>query len=839
MGRGMAKRQWWQSDWLAGLAVVVLFSLLWLGTSLLQRLEDRSYDLGMRLTSRPASERIAVIAIDQRSLDNLGRWPWSREIHAQFLDHLAKAQPALILESILFTEAQRDRGQTYLENLLARVRGNPERFPPDLEPELATQLAELDVDQLLADSMARSGRVLLPFLFQLGEEDSAEPAADFLRRTEIEAGGDPALGQPQAVRAPVLPMAKLGAAALGVGSQNLQPDRDGVLRQVALAFRHGDAIYPSYTALAAGRALGQNPSRLILGESLSLSGATLRTAPDATLRPLFQRQRGDAPAFEVDSFFDVASGKISLEKYRGKIVLIGATAPGIGAALTTPVEAALPPVLVEANILSALMQQQYFVQPAWAPALAFGASLLVALYLCLLLPRLGAGIGAALSLGISIMLVGGEFYLLTQQLIWLPLMTSACLLLIGHLALTTKRHLLTEARQEAASAASAESNRMLALTFQSQGQLDLAFDKLRRVPKDEEACEPLYNLALDFERRRQFNKAQAVYDYLLSFAPDFRDVKTKRQRAQAMSETVVLGGGSQNGTRILSDGSVEKPMLGRYQLERELGKGAMGVVYLGRDPKLGREVAIKTMALSEEFEAAQLDEARARFFREAETAGRLSHPQIVTIFDVGEEHDLAYIAMELLKGDSLEVWAQPAKLLPLTEALAAIRQVALALDYAHKQNVVHRDIKPANIMYDRASRKIKVMDFGVARITDSSKTKTGMVLGTPSFMSPEQLAGKKIDGRSDLFSLGGTLYQLVCGHQPFGGDTLGELMFHITNDAPPDPRKFNPQLPSVLYALIMKAMHKDVAQRFQSGAQFALAIAKLEGALQKRQGAAS
>jgi len=839
MGRGMAKRQWWQSDWLAGLAVVVLFSLLWLGTSLLQRLEDRSYDLGMRLTSRPASERIAVIAIDQRSLDNLGRWPWSREIHAQFLDHLAKAQPALILESILFTEAQRDRGQTYLENLLARVRGNPERFPPDLEPELATQLAELDVDQLLADSMARSGRVLLPFLFQLGEEDSAEPAADFLRRTEIEAGGDPALGQPQAVRAPVLPIAKLGAAALGVGSQNLQPDRDGVLRQVALAFRHGDAIYPSYTALAAGRALGQNPSRLILGESLSLSGATLRTAPDATLRPLFQRQRGDAPAFEVDSFFDVASGKISLEKYRGKIVLIGATAPGIGAALTTPVEAALPPVLVEANILSALMQQQYFVQPAWAPALAFGASLLVAMYLCLLLPRLGAGIGAALSLGISIMLVGGEFYLLIQQLIWLPLMTSACLLLLGHLALTTKRHLLTEARQEAASAASAESNRMLALTFQSQGQLDLAFDKLRRVPKDEEACEPLYNLALDFERRRQFNKAQAVYDYLLSFAPNFRDVKAKRQRAQAMSETVVLGGGSQNGTRILADGSVEKPMLGRYQLERELGKGAMGVVYLGRDPKLGREVAIKTMALSEEFEAAQLDEARARFFREAETAGRLSHPQIVTVFDVGEEHDLAYIAMELLKGDSLEVWAQPDKLLPLTEALAAIRQVALALDYAHKQNVVHRDIKPANIMYDRASRKIKVMDFGVARITDSSKTKTGMVLGTPSFMSPEQLAGKKIDGRSDLFSLGGTLYQLACGHQPFGGDTLGELMFHITNDAPPDPRKFNPQLPGVLYALIMKAMHKDAAQRFQSGAQFALALAKLEAALQKRQGAAS
>jgi serine/threonine protein kinase len=184
-------------------------------------------------------------------------------------------------------------------------------------------------------------------------------------------------------------------------------------------------------------------------------------------------------------------------------------------------------------------------------------------------------------------------------------------------------------------------------------------------------------------------------------------------------------------------------MLGRYEIEKELGKGAMGVVYLGRDPKINRVVAIKTMALSQEFEADELVEVKERFFREAETAGRLNHANIVTMFDAGEEHDLAYIAMEFLKGKDLVPYAKPGNLLPLPRVMSIVARVADALSYAHENNVVHRDIKPANIMYEPESDQVKVTDFGIARITDSSKTKTGMVLGTPSFMSPEQLAGKE------------------------------------------------------------------------------------------------
>jgi serine/threonine protein kinase len=265
-------------------------------------------------------------------------------------------------------------------------------------------------------------------------------------------------------------------------------------------------------------------------------------------------------------------------------------------------------------------------------------------------------------------------------------------------------------------------------------------------------------------------------------------------------------------------------MLGRYEIEKELGKGAMGVVYCGKDPKIGRVVAIKTVALSQEFEADELDDVKERFFREAETAGRLNHPNIVAIYDAGEEHDLAYIAMEFLKGKDLVPYSKPDNLLPLKTVMGIIARVADALDYAHKQNVVHRDIKPANIMYDPETDTPKVTDFGIARITDSSKTKTGMVLGTPSFMSPEQLAGKKIQGSSDLFSLGVSLYQLACGKLPFEGDSMAQLMYRIANEPPTDILSVTPELPPCLAAIVEKMLAKKSEDRYANGAQIAEAL---------------
>ena len=231
------------------------------------------------------------------------------------------------------------------------------------------------------------------------------------------------------------------------------------------------------------------------------------------------------------------------------------------------------------------------------------------------------------------------------------------------------------------------------------------------------------------------------------------------------------------------------------------------------------------MALSAEFEADELTEAKERFFREAETAGRLTHPNIVTIYDAGEEHDLCYIAMEFLKGKDLVPYTKQPNLLAPEKVLSIVERVADALGYAHTMGIVHRDIKPANIMYEPESDTVKVTDFGIARITDSSKTKTGMVLGTPSYMSPEQLAGRKIDGRSDLFSLGVTLYQMLSGRLPFEGESMTQLMFAIANNPHPPIREFNPSLPAYVDAIVDKALAKNFeADRYQTGAEFAAAI---------------
>ncbi len=267
--------------------------------------------------------------------------------------------------------------------------------------------------------------------------------------------------------------------------------------------------------------------------------------------------------------------------------------------------------------------------------------------------------------------------------------------------------------------------------------------------------------------------------------------------------------------------SAQPATLGRYRIESEIGRGSMGAVYLGRDPQIGRQVAIKTLALGREFGADKLGEARERFFREAETAGRLQHPDIVTIFDAGEAGDLAWIAMEFVKGADLQHYTVAGRLLPVPQVLEIVARVAEALSYAHTQGVVHRDIKPANVMVDLDTGAVKVMDFGVARRDDSSRTRTGIVLGTPSFMSPEQMSGGRSDGRSDLYSLGAMLFQLLTGTLPFEGASMAELMRKIVNEPAPDVRSLRPELPEPLADVVALALEKRPEMRYADGVQMA------------------
>ncbi len=355
----------------------------------------------------------------------------------------------------------------------------------------------------------------------------------------------------------------------------------------------------------------------------------------------------------------------------------------------------------------------------------------------------------------------------------------------------------------------------------------------------------LYALGTQLEQRGRNLQATAVYRHLARIDNTYRDVGQRlrrlmdaerkaiphspaRPRAAAPAppapKPVATFRVAATAARPAAGGPGDAQFLGRYRLEREIGRGAMGTVYLGRDTAINRLVAIKAIPLASEFSESELAEARSRFFREAETAGRLNHPNIVTIYDVGEERGLAYIAMEYLKGRHLSDYATPDTLLEPRKVLELAGRTAQALGFAHKQHVVHRDIKPANIMYDPSADVLKITDFGIARLTGTGSTRTGIVLGTPSFMSPEQLEGRTVTGHSDLFSLGVSLFQLLTGQLPFTADSMTGLMQQIAEAPHPPLRAFRPDLPACVDGIIDRALAKNPEARFESGAQMAAAL---------------
>jgi serine/threonine protein kinase len=266
---------------------------------------------------------------------------------------------------------------------------------------------------------------------------------------------------------------------------------------------------------------------------------------------------------------------------------------------------------------------------------------------------------------------------------------------------------------------------------------------------------------------------------------------------------------------------------GRYEVVAELGRGAMGVVYKARDPKIDRFVAVKTVSLAAHNPEEQ-KEYRERFFREAQAAGRLLHPGIVTIFDVGEDADSdgPYLVMEYVAGVSLNSMLVEGAPIPLESALRLTQQIAEALDCAHAQGIVHRDIKPANILVT-AGGQAKITDFGVAKLNLTSLTIPGRVFGTPAYMSPEQLEGGTVDGRADIFALGVILYSMVTGYRPFQGSSVMTVCFKVANREPLAATLLHPELPRELDAVIARAIAKNPADRYQRGMEMAMDLGEL------------
>ena len=845
----VVKKAVWNADWFLGL-IVTLVILLTAGSNVMQSLENQAYDIGVSLMpARAANEQVTIIGIDTKSIAKFGNWPWPRSIVADLIKDVSEEKPRAIGVAIDLSGPQNTNGLKFIKRfkkIYAQVDEENLDAEFAIEYEALLQEAEygLNTDRLLASALRKSQNVVLAIPYRMSGvplnvsvlpnyiSNNTLPDITFPKR-DIARYLPGVMHQRSVPVATIInpPLQRFGKVVKSAGHTKTDFDGNQTVRTESLLLGFNKNIFVSFSLMlaAVSEGLTIDDIKIMRTGGIELGDKLIETDEQFNLLPTFYKGKdGEAP-FNVVSFYDVYKGKVPAEKFKDKIVLIGLTEGQSVEPVLLPTGDIVSPISFTANTVSNILNGDYNRQPEWVAWAQLLGIFLVASFLMSILSRVRLVTGLAISALLVIIFFNVELMLLMTQGIWIKLMVPTVQLLIGSMLIATKRLFQDSAADWKSE--TADSNKMLGLTLQSQGQLDMAFEKFRNLPIDNTALDLFYTLGLDYERKRQFAKAGSVFRYIADYNVNFRDTKKRILSNREMEGRIVhgaVGKSAPAGTIVLDNAAIQRPMIGRYEISREIGRGAMGMVYLGEDPKINRTVAVKTLAFSQEFEDDKLEEVKNRFFREAKTAGRLNHPNIVTIYDVGEDQDLAYIAMDFLRGNDLSEYTKPDNLLPLDDVFFIVSKVAEALDYGQSQGVVHRDIKPANVMYEPKKKIVKVTDFGVACLTDVSKTKTGTILGTPSYMSPEQLAGRKVDGRSDLFSLGVMFFQMITGELPFIGDSMANLMYKISNEKHPDVRMFRPELSSCLTKIIDLALQKDVEKRFQSGEIMARAFRKCQ-----------
>jgi len=804
--------------YIGGLVAAVFIYLSFMNFSLFESLEKVIYEIEMRLDTprNPGENKVAIVNIDDKSIGKLGQWPWPRHIIAEMITILKNNGAKLIGLDMIFTQKGQNPGMEEIRRLYAEIlKGKEVHKLGERDTWILAELKKietrLDDDRVLYQTVKDSGNIILPVVGEFGkyETELVIPTESFLSNSTVKKG-NLAIEEWTSVNKLTAPFDELSKSSRGLGHINLSPNKVKT-GQVHIPFiDYRGMIIPSMPLRLALDYLNKHPDQVIVRDS----GIKLEEKIIPTSRgEMFIKFKGGKRSFPYYSFVDILNVKKVPAVFDGKIVLIGFTAEG-SVAVDTPVDPYMPRVEFMANVIEDFLKGRFLKRSSIMMYVEALILLLLGLGSSFFQPRISYINRTAVTAG----------------LIFLVFVTSATSFIAFHTWFKTIYIILSLAMiygiimgkdlvfvgRAGFSKDAIETNRMLGISLQSQGLLDLAFEKFRKCPLDDEMRDIIYNLGLDYERKRMINKAVSIYEYIDKKDGGFRDLNERIPKLKNVISSLPLGGyqGKKEEKIVVSDDMEVKPTIGRYEILMELGKGAMGTVYKGRDPKINRLLAIKTIRFSDEFEENQLEEIKDRFFTEAELAGKLSHPGVVAIFDVGEDYDLTYMAMEFLDGEDLEKYCKKGSLLPIRKILDVIAETADALEYAHSNGVIHRDIKPANIMLLKNGR-IKVTDFGIAKSMSSSKTRSGIILGTPNYMSPEQIMGRKIDSRSDIFSLGVVFYQLLTGELPFKGENLNSLFYHITQAKHPPPSKINPRVIKPCEQIINKVLAKNPDHRFQ------------------------
>ena len=831
----MKKIQVRREDLLIGILAAVVFIFFSFNSfEAFDPLERITYSTVMRLDSPTnlTENHIAIVNIDDKSIDELGSWPWPRRLIAEMITILKDNGAKLIALDMLYSEKEQAQGLEEVSGLRQAIinKGGLSEEEAWMLDRLQEVEQKLDNDKILSQAVKESGNVILPVQGHYGHYDT--------KVVPIE--GSPldrnALSLPEtkwklddleSVNQLIMPFSELSENTRGLGHINFPPLERMEGRSHLLFIDYKGHIIPSMPFRLAMDYLDKRPDQAITtGREIRLTKPIIPTPKGE----IFIKFRGGKRSFPYYSFVDIWNVRKVPAVFKDKIVLIGYTGEG-APTVNTPVDPRMPHSELRANIIEGLMSGRYLQRPQMMTYVEGFLMLLLCLFASAFQSRLSVINRTGMTVGLLLLVVLLGTISFAALNIWLNTVYIV-LSLVTIYVLHFVRDLLAKQKQLGLRE-SIETNRMLGLTLQSQGLFDLAFEKFRNVPLDEAMKDVIYNLGLDYERKRMANKAISVYEYILQKDENFRDLKQRIPNLQKVVSSVALAGynGGKTDKIVISEDTGIRPTVGRYEVLSELGQGAMGIVYKARDPKIDRLLAIKTIRFADEFEETRLKEIKDRFYREAQISGQLSHPSIVAVYDVGEDYDLSYLVMEFLTGENLQKYCQRENLLPLRRILNILAQTADALDYAHKHHVIHRDIKPANIMLLEKD-KIKVTDFGIAKAVSASRTKSGIVLGTPNYMSPEQINGHDLDGRSDIFSLGVVFYELLTGKLPFGGSSLANLFYHITQGKHPSPRQFNPRVPKPVEQILDKTLEKKPDDRFRNAGELAkylrILIAKID-----------